>query len=134
MLNQNNIKQYKTIGKLGIIPSLCGINEPIMFGVPVVLNPHFVIPLIVTPTITFFLGYLLTLVGILPRLTGIGAPLGTPIIIQGFMIGGWKIALYQVVATVISYFMYLPFFKQADKEAASEEQENITGNAEELGV
>ncbi|WP_242550335.1 hypothetical protein [Candidatus Enterococcus murrayae] len=74
------------------------------------------------------------MVGILPRLTGIGAPLGTPIIIQGFMIGGWKIALYQVVATVISYFMYLPFFKQADKEAASEEQENITGNAEELGV
>ncbi|KAF1297546.1 PTS cellbiose transporter subunit IIC [Enterococcus sp. JM4C] len=121
MLVKSKSKQFKTIGKLGILPSLCGINEPIMFGVPVVLNPHFVIPLIATPTITFLLGYLLTLVGILPRLSGISAPLGTPIIIQGFIIGGWRIALYQVFATALSYFMYLPFFKKADSEAVANE-------------
>lgn len=126
MLVQSKSKQFKTIGKLGILPSLCGINEPIMFGVPVVLNPHFVIPLIATPTITFLLGYLFTSIGILPRLSGIGAPLGTPIIIQGFIIGGWRIALYQVFATALSYFMYLPFFKKADSEAvANENQVNV---------
>lgn len=114
-------KQFKTIGKLGIIPSLFGINEPILYGTPVVLNPYFAIPLILAPTVTFLIGYLLTLFGILPRLNGIGAPLGTPIIVQGLIIGGWKVALYQVVATGISYLIYLPFFKKADEASFSEE-------------
>lgn len=141
MLVKSRSKQYKTIGKLGILPSLCGINEPILFGLPVVLNPHFVIPLIVAPTVTFFLGYLFTSIGILPRLNGISAPMGTPIIVQGFIIGGWKIAAYQVFATVLSYLMYLPFFKKADNEAFQEEtrnrevlNEDIENGEEKVGV
>lgn len=124
-------KRYKTLGRLSIVPGICAINEPILFGMPLVLNTRFVIPLIVTPTLLTALGIALTVLGILPPLNGVGAPLGTPVVVQGFIQGGWQLAVFQVVAIPISYFMYLPFFKKADAEAFAmeEEGEKMAGKA-----
>ncbi|MBP2099006.1 PTS sugar transporter subunit IIC [Enterococcus rivorum] len=126
MLFVGKSKQYKTLGKLSIVANLCGINEPIIFGFPLVLNPFMIVPFIVTPIISAVLAYLLTLIDILPRLSYI-IPLGTPVIMSGFIStpdGGWKVALFQIVMILFSGVMYYPFFKMLDKKAYQEELGN----------
>lgn len=113
--------RYRTLGKLAIVPGICGINEPIIFGTPMVLNPRFLIPFIGTPTIIGLLTVILTAIGVLPTLNGIIPPLGVPVVLVGFMMGGWRIAVWQVVTVAISFFAYYPFFKIADAEAFAEE-------------
>lgn len=117
-------KRYKTLGKLGIVPSIFGINEPIIFGMPLVLNTRFIIPFLATPTISIIVAYILTAIGILPPLIGINVPVGTPIGLIGFIVGGWRVALFQMVIVVFSYFMYLPSFKKADEEAYEVEKQS----------
>ena len=116
-------KQYKTLGKLSWVAGLCGINEPLIFGMPVVLNPYMIIPFIAAPFISIVLAYFLTVINILPRLTTI-IPLGTPVVMSGFLAGesaGWRVALFQVAIIIISALIYLPFFKVIDKKAYDDE-------------
>ncbi|MFP7335636.1 PTS transporter subunit EIIC [Shouchella clausii] len=113
-------KRYKTLGKLTFIPSLFGINEPLIFGMPIVLNTRLLIPFIAAPLVASILSIILTFIGILPPLRGI-APMGTPLIISGFIEGGWSVAVFQVILSVISFIIYYPFFKGVDKIAYSEE-------------
>lgn len=118
-------KRYKTLGKLSIVPAIFGITEPLIFGVPVIMNPVFAIPFVFGPVISLGLGYFLTLIGILPILNGIHAPVGTPMVIQGLISGGWRIALFQVVLIVIWTILWYPFFKVADNKALQEEGEQV---------
>lgn len=112
-------KQHNTIGRLALVPSLFNINEPVVFGVPVVLNPILLLPFILTPVICITIAYVLTVAGILPHASGINAPAGTPIILGGFLVGGWKVALWQFVTLFISLGVYFPFFKILDKQAVA---------------
>ena len=82
-------QRYKALGKLALPSGICGINEPITFGLPMVLNTIMLIPLIFTPIITFTLSYLLTVIGVLPVMNGMEIPLGTPIMLSGMLCGGW---------------------------------------------
>lgn len=113
--------QYKTLGKLSIIPNICGINEPIIFGTPLVMNFTLAIPFIGVPLITLVSSYLLCLFNVLPYLPGISAPLGTPIIIHGLIAGGWKWAIFQVIMIGVSYICYRPFFNKLDQQAYNEQ-------------
>jgi PTS system cellobiose-specific IIC component len=115
-------KRYKTLGKLAILPSFLGINEPIMFGFPVVLNPRLLLPLILVPLTNVSLALSFTALGILPRLRGIGSPLGTPVLVNGFIEGGWRIPAFQLLLIGISFAIYYPFFKKLDNEALAEEK------------
>ena len=63
-------QRYKTLGKLALPIGLCGINEPITFGVPMVMNTIMLIPMMLTPMLTFGLSYALTSMGILPIMNG----------------------------------------------------------------
>lgn len=111
-------KQFKTLGKLGIVPSI--------FGTPLILNPIFAIPFILGNVISLVLSYVATIIGIIPQLNGIAAPAGTPIIIQGLIAGGWKIALFQAFLLVIWILLWLPFFKVADAKNFKEENAELT--------
>lgn len=110
-------QRYKTLGKLSLVPSICGINEPMIFGTPMILNPLMAIPFLITPVICSGIAYLTMATGIVPKLMGTLIPTGTPIIISGFMEGSWKIAILQIVLTVVTVICYYPFFKIADKQA-----------------
>lgn len=116
-------KQYKMLGKLAVVPNFVGINEPLIFGLPIIMNLTLAIPFILVPILIVIFGYVGMSLGILPFLPGIGIPLGVPIIVNGLLAGGWKWAVFQALAVVLSYFMYLPFFKTADKQAYAREQE-----------
>ena len=114
-------ERYKTLGKLALPVGLCGINEPVTFGVPMVMNTIMLIPMLVTPMITFGLSYALTAMGILPIMNGTDIPLGTPIVLSGILCGGWKIGLWQIVLVCIQMLCYFPFFKILDNQALKEE-------------
>ncbi|MBS6837427.1 MAG: PTS sugar transporter subunit IIC [[Eubacterium] rectale] len=100
-------KQLKALGKLGIIPALFGINEPILFGAPVVMNPMLAIPFIGMPVIACLIQYFALYTGQIPWTC--------PPIISGFLLAGWKSALLQLVILCVSFFVYLPFIKKIDK-------------------
>lgn len=113
--------RFKQLGRLALPASLCGINEPLIFGLPIVLNPVIIIPFIVVPLINFILAYMLTKLGILPILNGMQIAVGTPVIVSGWLAGGIKVALYQVVVVAIQMLLYYPFFKTLDQQAIDEE-------------
>lgn len=114
-------KRFRTLGKLALPAGLCGVNEPIIFGTPIVMNPMLVIPFIVCPLISGILAYILTVVGILPHLNGVFM-FGVPFGLSGFLAGGWRVAFFQVAILVpLSLVCYYPFFKKMDATAYEEE-------------
>ena len=115
-------QRYKALGKLALPSGICGINEPITFGLPMVLNTIMLIPLIFTPIITFTLSYLMTSIGVIPVMNGMEIPLGTPIVLSGMLCGGWKLALWQVFLVIIQTACYFPIIKIRDNQALDEEK------------
>lgn len=114
-------KRYKEIGKISAIPSIFNINEPLIFGLPIILNPIFAIPFIITPLVMCLIAYFATYVGLVPVTNGIIIPWNTPVIISGFLISGWRGALLNIIQLVICIFISYPFFKYADNQACKAE-------------
>ncbi len=120
-------KRYKELGRLALAPSFFNINEPVVFGAPMMLNMTTLIPFVFLPPVLIGVSYLLTIIGILPVGNGIGSPV--PLIgFIGFFLGGWRLALWQIIELVITVVVYLPFFKKLDNDAYAEEMN--TANAE----
>ncbi len=115
-------KQGKQIGKLSVGPAIFNINEPITFGVPIVLNPLMAVPFLLTPVITGTIQYWAIYLGICPMYGGVLAPWTTPPILSGFIVGGWRAALLQVVILVLSVIIYFPFIRAVDKMYQKQEQ------------
>lgn len=107
-------KSLRSLGKLSIVPNIFNINEPIIFGTPIVLNIYLLIPFVLVPLIIGISSYLLMYMGILPLFSGVMVPWTTPPIISGLLIGGWRVALWQFVMIVVSFVIYLPFIKKID--------------------
>jgi len=115
-------QQCKKLGKLSIFPGIFNINEPIIFGLPVVLNPMMIIPFIITPLVLCLVCYGSMAIGLVPKPNGVLVPWTTPPIIGGFLCGGIRGALLQIVGLIISFFIYLPFIKTVDKQYLEQEK------------
>lgn len=115
--------QLKQVGKTVIIPSLFNINEPVIFGVPIVLNPILVIPFVVAPFVIVTLNYILFATGILPPVV-IQPPFTVPIFFGGFIAtgGSWVAGVVQIIDAIIAAAIYYPFFKRYDKQLLAEER------------
>ncbi|MGN0242363.1 MAG: PTS sugar transporter subunit IIC, partial [Candidatus Weimeria sp.] len=116
-------KQMKELGKLSIVPSLFNVNEPLLFGTPIVMNPLLAVPFFLTPMLASIIEYFALYTGLCPLYSGVVVPWTTPIIISGFLVGGWRTALLQVVIIALSICMYYPFAKAQDKLYFAQEQE-----------
>lgn len=121
LLLASKSRQLKVLGKSAIIPSLFNINEPILFGMPIVMNPVIMIPFIFTPLVTATVAYFVMDAGLVDKMFAI-APWTTPAIINAFLdTGDIKAAFLQVGCFAISAAMYYPFFRMWDKAKAKEE-------------
>ncbi len=116
-------RQMRELGKLGIIPSLFNVNEPVLFGVPIVLNPLMAVPFILTPVVSGIIEYVALATGLCPLYGGVIVPWTTPPIISGLLVGDWRTAVLQAVVLVISFLIYLPFAKMLDSQYAKAEAE-----------
>ena len=112
-------KLLKDVGKVAIGPGLFNINEPVTFGLPVVLNPILMIPYIISPLVIVTIMYIGTSIGLFPIMDKI-VPWTTPVFISGFLAasGGIGSRLMAVVAQAIcflaSFFIWLPFIRAWD--------------------
>lgn len=103
--------QYKEIAKMSLVPGLFNINETLMFGLPIVLNPIFIIPFILTPMVNILIGYVATVVlNIIPS-PAIGVPWTTPGPLIPFLGtgGNWLALLIGLICLAVSVLIYLPF-------------------------
>ena len=125
-------KQLKALGKTSIIPVACAVNEPILFGAPIVLNPIFFVPFILTPIANvwifkFFIenlgmnGFVYTLPWTTPA--PIGLILGTGFAALSFVLAPLLLA--------VDFVMYYPFFKVYDAQLVEEERKNNNSVVEE---
>ena len=114
--------QMKRVGRLGLGSGIFNINEPILFGTPIVMNPSLFVPFVLAPLCGNVLAYILTSIGFIPYTIGVTVPWTTPPILSGFLCIGWQGALMQVIELAISFFLYLPFARSVDKELLANEQ------------
>ncbi len=116
-------KHLKEIGKLSILPGIFNINEPVIFGVPIVLNPLLLIPFIIAPLVATTTSYIAMSTGLVPKLTGITLPWTTPVGIYGFLATNGSLAavVLTLVNLVIIGLIYYPFFKVYDEQKVKEE-------------
>ncbi|MBL1225016.1 PTS sugar transporter subunit IIC [Enterococcus sp. BWR-S5] len=124
-------KQSRTVANLSAVPGMFTINEPMIFGLPLILNPLMAIPFILTPLVQTLVAYLAIWSGLFPRLSGIQVPFGTPIFLNGFLAGGWQIALLQIICVLAGCLLYLPFVKIMDKEKVKSEEQAAAMEASE---
>ncbi|MGM0239011.1 PTS sugar transporter subunit IIC [Enterococcus sp. AZ103] len=102
-------KQLMVVNNLAAAPGLFNINEPLLFGFPIVLNPIMFIPFILAPMITVTIAYFATSTGLVPPATAI-APWVTPPIIGGALVtGSISGGILAAINLIISVVIYIPF-------------------------
>lgn len=113
---------YRAIAKLAIPCGIFNINEPIVFGIPMVMNPLLGIPFFLAPIVSVALGYFLTAVGFCPVMV-VDAPWTTPVGILGFLASGGNImgAVSQLICFATSILIYAPFVIASNRQPAPEE-------------
>ncbi|NBJ71087.1 MULTISPECIES: PTS sugar transporter subunit IIC [Clostridia] len=116
-------KYMKNLGRATIVPSLFNINEPVIFGAPIVLNPLLIIPFIITPIVTATLAYFATSVGLVTP-TYIMPPWTLPAPIGAYLStgGDWRAVVLVLINITISVIIYMPFLKLYDKKMIAMEQ------------
>ncbi len=108
---------YRKVSRLSLPTQIFGINEPIFFGFPIVLNPILMAPYILNALILTTGSYLLMDWGIIRR-PFVNVPWTTPPVIGHFLMtgGDWKAAVWGVVSVLIAMAVYYPFAKAAERQ------------------
>ncbi|MEY8370230.1 lactose-specific PTS transporter subunit EIIC [Aerococcaceae bacterium 50-4] len=118
-------KQNKAVGKASFIPTSFGVNEPILFGGPLVLNPVFFVPFVLAPILNVWIfKFFVEVIGMnsfayflpWPTPAPIGIVLGTGIAPLSFVVAA--------ILLVVDALIYYPFFKVYDKQILEEEMQN----------
>jgi cellobiose PTS system EIIC component len=127
LLLKSRSQQLKQIGRLAIAPGFFNINEPIIFGVPMVMNPVMMIPFIFVPVIVVTVSYFAMDLGLVAKTAGVMVPWTTPVGIGGFLATGGKFsgAILQIFNVVLSAALYYPFFKLWDNQKYKEEHPDL---------
>jgi PTS system cellobiose-specific IIC component len=117
-------KQLSVLGKASIVPALFNINEPLIFGVPIIYNPFLALPFFLAPMASMSIAFFAIKLELIrpmiaqmpwPSPIGIGAFIGTG--------GDWKAAVVAVICALAAFVIWFPFAKAYDARLVKEEQE-----------
>lgn len=118
-------EQLSAIGKAAVVPGIFNINEPLIFGLPIIYNPALAIPFMLAPIASMTVYYFsmkLNLINAVvaqvpwPTPVGIGAFLGT---------ADWRAIIVSLICAVVAFLVYYPFIRAYDKQLLKEEAENV---------
>lgn len=117
-------KQNKTMAGLTFLPGIFNINEPLMFGMPVVLNIKLLVPFVLAPIATALITYYAMAFDLVARPAGIVVPWTMPPIISGYLATGGRIsgAVIQVLTVLVTVLIYYPFVRSSDKAKVESEK------------
>lgn len=125
LLLRSRAVHLRTIGKMGVIPGLFNINEPILFGAPIVMNPVFFLPFIIVPMINAVLAYTATSMGLLAKVVSL-TPWTSPAPLGASWAANWTFSpvVMCLICMVMSALMYYPFLKAYERTLLKQEAEN----------
>lgn len=111
-------KAAKQVARLAISPGLFNINEPVIFGLPIVFNIPLMIPFVLLPAIGIFFAWVCTSLGLISRCV-VMIPWTTPPVLSAWLAtaGDWRAVVVQLIIIVFGVFFYLPFLKIAERVA-----------------
>ena len=115
-------EQLTSLTKMATVPGIFNINEPIIFGLPVVFNPFLLVPFILVPIVALFVTYTAMIIGFLSPMGAVQVPWTTPPIIAGLLLDGWQGAVIQIINLALAVVIYLPFVKKMDNSLVEEEK------------
>lgn len=116
--------RYKELGKLSLLPGLFNINEPVIFGAPIVMNPVLAIPFVGAPIILTIATWLLMQFNIIGRVC-VQVPWTCPPIFGAYLSTGFNIpaTIWNALEIVIAFFIYRPFFKKQEEIDLAQEKQ-----------
>lgn len=127
-------RYYKSLGRMSIGPAIFCINEPVIFGVPIVFNPLMMLPLIITPMVLCSCSYLLMDFNIIARPV-FQIPWTMPPILNAYFAtaGNIPAAIWSGCMVIMSTLIYFPFFKMMERNQlaaeAMEDAKMVKANA-----
>ena len=129
-------KTSRTIGSLALGPGIFNINEPVIYGYPIVYNLPLMIPFVLIPDLFMIITYFATAMGLINPCV-VMVPWTTPVFVSGFLAtaGDWRAVVLQVILVVLGVLIYLPFMKvhervQAQQVAAEAESTQAADTTE----
>lgn len=119
----------KAVAKMSAPMGMFNINEPIIFGLPIVLNPTYLVPWLITPAILNTIAYLATSWGLVPPVY-VQVPWVMPPVLYAFLAtgGSWRAALLSLFNIVLAVLIYAPFVISSNRIYAKELEKS--GNIE----
>ena len=110
-------KEQRAVAKLSLVPAVFNINEPMIFGLPIVMNPIYAIPFILAPVVSITWGYVMTAIGFATPMA-YAIPATTPIILKSFLATAGHIPTMITEATglLLVFLLYIPFVLIANKQ------------------
>lgn len=110
-------KQYRDVGRLALAPGIFNVNEPAIFGLPIVLNATILIPWVLAPLVVTTFNYLVMAAGIVPAPTGVSVPWTVPIVASGILAtNSWLGGALQVLDFIIVGLIWYPFLRILDRQ------------------
>jgi len=124
LLLRSKAIHLRTIGKMGVVPGLFNINEPILFGAPIVMNPVFFLPFILVPMVNAVLAYVATSMGLVARVVSL-TPWTSPAPLGASWAANWAFSpvIMCLVCMAMSAVMYYPFLKAYERTLLKQEEE-----------
>lgn len=117
-------KQLKQVAKIAAPAGIFNVNEPVIFGLPIVMNPTIMIPWIVAPIVAVVVAYLAMRLGLVPYTTGVSVPWTVPIFFSGMLAtNSLRGGLLQLVQLAVVFVIWMPFIKVLDVQAVKLEKE-----------
>lgn len=135
LLLRSRAAHLRSIGKMGVVPSIFNINEPILFGAPIIMNPVFFLPFILVPMINATFAYIATKLGWVAQVVSL-TPWTTPAPIGASWAANWALSplLMCLFCMVLSALMYYPFLKAYERTLIRQEQEKQSPQGGEAAV
>lgn len=121
-------EQYKALNKIAFVPGLFNINEPYVFGLPLMLNPTYFLPLVLSSVVGGVVGMTFIKLGLLGAFNPeVSIAWVVPTAIAGFFRGGIMLVVVVVITIALQALIYYPFYKVEDNRLYLEEQEHTKG-------
>lgn len=113
------------------MPAIFNINEPIIFGLPIVYNPYLAIPFFLAPMVCGTLGYFAISLHIINPVVAL-IPWPSPLGLGAFIStgGDYRAIFVAILSAVVALLIYLPFVKLYDNKLYKEEQSKIKNEGE----
>lgn len=114
--------QLKEIGKVELVPAFFNINEPLLFGLPIVYNVNLFVPFIGAPMVCSMTTYAAFAIGFLPKII-VQQPWPTPIGLGGYIATvSWRGAVVAILNLIIAFLIWYPFIKRYDNKLLKQEE------------